>query len=586
MNSDIHVSKETRQISLLENLSSVSGVEGVLYIYIESLPIYLSTSIAFNIFNIKLKNYPRAIIWRSTNKEVKNTITSANVSFDIDYYKNPEKFVTKHLEYKPNTSKIDFIPKKEEVIIQKPSTPDYLHKTSSSIEDAFQNGKEYDFTNIFEVSSEVTDQKDIFENRPNDPSVDKRESVQDFDKWVNKIEATKHALDRMKEQEPDRIRVAGEQYIANETKTKKPKIFFFMSTIFSAAIGLMATLIMFPSTIYTITITPPEIEDSLIIAVRKDIFESRGVNLTESITKPTSGSGNLQTTRAIGKLKLFNNTDKPVLLPKGEYVFGTEENQYVLLSNQTLPDTITIPNTNTEELVLPIQAVNPGKDFELQDKAKMDILNLLGQQICESCYGQTVGATTISQAGGAKSVSEADRDVLRSAVDSAIAQKRIKAYSESGTTKEFSYPTWFKNEDSKFEFDHNIGDKADELKLSVEVKTKLFYLPRTSLIDIIKKQKDEIDEVVDIEIKNPTGSFSEDEEITIPLYYRYTTKSEINKQKVTDILKNEKNTTVSQAVIQNEFPSVKKISNQETGIRIPGLKPKVTVNFVNPKTVK
>ncbi|NJK71388.1 MAG: hypothetical protein HC932_04015, partial [Thermales bacterium] len=64
----IHIHKDTRQKSLFDELAKVAGKDGYLVVVVKSLPIYLSTKIAFSILSYRLRNYPRRILWTSDDK--------------------------------------------------------------------------------------------------------------------------------------------------------------------------------------------------------------------------------------------------------------------------------------------------------------------------------------------------------------------------------------------------------------------------------------------------------------------------------------------------------------------------------------
>ena len=625
--SGILVTQDTRQVTLLNNFTEAARQPGTLYVYVQELPIYLSTSIAFSIFSYKLKNYPRPIVWRSaspddkTRAEVLQILAAAPVRVDPSYVAQNSDLVEALVdpaeeetatgpdatptpaESVPEAPRLAVLVEEPAVSEPAPTTPASLsvsgdkgeaaveptrpNSTGSILEQDMESDFDYDFNAVFSQAAAEVDQQAFFARDPDraqdesTPGEGSGKSLHEFDKWIGKIEATKVALDKMKGEgnEEERIRVPSGGRAASKTPQKKPKTFLFLSTLFSGAMGLMAALILFPNTVYTLSVTPPVQTAEINLTVPASAFSSQTVSLTEEATTPTSGSEDSTTTRAVGRAAITNRTDEALVLEEGRYYLETDGARYVLLGNETLPDSIVIPPAAQETVEIPIQASEAGADYALDAGVEMELLDLVGTTLCADCEVRTTTPIVPSEQVGTRTVVEADREVLRSAIDSQIAQKRVTTYRQLAGSTTVSNPDWFKNEDSEYVFNHGVGEFADDLKLEVEVKSQLYYLPRTDLSAVLKKENPAVAKVRDIQILESTGSFGSDENITLTLLYEYEEETEIDREVIRQSLE-DLETTEAQAAIQEQFPAVRRISKQDTGVSLPGVKPRINLNIV------
>ncbi|MEI6728084.1 MAG: hypothetical protein WCK98_00400 [bacterium] len=76
---------------LLYTLAKIANEPGTLYIKVHSLPTFLTTPIAFTIFNYQISNYPRNITWTSENFQILNFLKNCNAQVadpDTNFDKN------------------------------------------------------------------------------------------------------------------------------------------------------------------------------------------------------------------------------------------------------------------------------------------------------------------------------------------------------------------------------------------------------------------------------------------------------------------------------------------------------------------
>jgi hypothetical protein len=558
MDSGIFVDEHTRQVVLLDKFTQEAGHLGPLFVHVNSLPLYLSTSIAFSIFSYKLKNYPREIIWRTKSPEIFELLESANIQVDEQYLHQKEVAPTQSLDHEI-------------------SKPMQLNAPYAATEEKKEQDLHVDIEQGFDFNSVFTPDSDYETSETDSP-----QAIANFDSWIKKIEATREALNKMKETSSDRIRVGDDGYSTTPEAvvTKKPKVFVYLSSLFAGAVIVMLGLILFPSTVYTLNVSAQVEEEELSLTIPKDAFNKQKITLNEEASKQTTEVGNQDTTRFVGLAAIYNEDGEELILEEGQYFFVNGEAKYTLVKNDTLPKKIIVPPQNKELLIVEIQALENGAEYKLADETRLDIVTLLGQSVCGSCYAKTRGSQdidAITEPSG--TVTIADRDVLRSTVDSLIASKRVERYFELATNATLSDPSWYQNTDSNFVFDKEAGQAAKELKLQVEVQSDLFYLPRAEIENILKSENPEINTVQEIDLLETEGSFAESDELKVRMRYRFTKRTNFDKQKIKDTLKSKDyETAISE--IKTQYPSIVTIKKDDTGIDIPFVKARMNINFI------
>ena len=585
MDSGLLVTQDTRQVTLLNNFTQAARQPGTLYVNVESLPMYLSTSIAFSIFSYKLKSYPRPIVWRSVNEDpairqdVLEVLQTASIQVDSTYTPVASIPETKPTPARPSLqTKLPETPLKA---LPQPNIPE-TKPQSPSFTEASGADFDYDFNAVFsEAAAEVNAQEALNQNVSQDSTganQPRQSSLHEFDKWIGKIEATKVALDKMKTApaQTERIRVPEAEQIPT---AKQPKTFLFLSTLFSGAVGLLAALVLFPNTVYTVSVTPAVREERIELSIPTTAFATQTVTLTEEASTLTSGSEGEEISRAVGRVEIVNRTGEAIELEQGQYYFETQGRRYVLLSNETLPPRITLPAQNQEPVGLPVQATEAGVEFGLERGVELELLDLLGRPLCQDCVVRVSEQIQATEQVGNRFVTSADQEVLRSTIDSLIAQERANTYEQLGGSATIGNSGWFQNVESEYVFDHAVGESAEELTLKVEVQTELYYLPRTDLSAVLQKENPAAVSIRDIQLVDNQGTFQNNEPISLTLLYRYEEETDLDREIIRERLE-DLETPEAQASIQKDFPAVRRISKQNTGVAIPGVKPRINLNIV------
>lgn len=262
----IHIHKDTRQKSLFDELAKVAGKDGYLVVVVKSLPIYLSTKIAFSILSYRLRNYPRRILWTSDDKKILELLSLSEVEVDYKFFDVKPKLVfgesesKKEINLKKNiesvTTAVELVDSNEVY----ESTDNFLHQFANveiSVDDLKDSSDLIEISKIEIDKDEIESQEDLpkFAHTGGfDSKLEQINSFQNLDSWLERIEATKMALNYMKREDVDRIFGVKEffdkkKFSANSTinriNSKKSKSFRFLSAFFACAIFLILLFSVF-----------------------------------------------------------------------------------------------------------------------------------------------------------------------------------------------------------------------------------------------------------------------------------------------------------------------------------------------------
>jgi hypothetical protein len=552
----IRITRDTFQKLLLSELSKVSSQKGDLVIHVVSQPLFLSTSIAFKIFDYQLRNYPRRVVWKTEDPK---TLTPS---------------IQKHLNFP-------------------------LKNQQSETSERDQEKKSYNFLSVVETLEEENAKQSrpqlslqsVFDDHHNNPQTKKPEnshkSLQDLDSWLDRIEATKSALNSMK----------SDVFHGNESQSKtssqsfsfltlRPKGFSFISTFFVMALIVASLVIFFPVSSYTLEVRPARKTASMNFIIPQSSFVKQENLISFESKVLASGISPTQSERATGTVDIVNKTSKPLLLSNGGFRLVNEDKTYIHLRNTTISDTLTVPPQNEKTpLSLTVQSADIGQEYGVPAGTVFDIVDANGAKPCSSCFAVATTALQGQTPGNQKVISEADHLLLRSNIEGGIAQKRLEVLREIKQNKKaLTDSTWYRNNSSTFTFNKEVGEVATEVNLKADVNTTTFYLPFPVLENLLKRENKDISSVDQVDLLDSSAKFQEDSnsDTTIKISYRYSLSIDIDNEKIKSTLSTD-DFTASQTSIKRQYSSVANITKYDTGIRVPGIKPAVNVKIITLK---
>jgi len=590
----IEINSNTSKKQLLENLTREAVSIDDLYILIDSLPIFLGTTISFTVFNYQISNYPRKVFWTSQNPEVIDFLSNCKANT-----KDPESANPVIIE--PKSLPLETLQPSPVIEIQ-PIIPQVSTKSQSiTASTEFSNFKfpEFkDFTGFkpnpsnFSVNSLLERDNytpsSLLENA--EPQIlPQQPESQNFDSWLTKIEATKKALTNLSPQEETNYL----PYLRPEPEIQPnfiqiksaPKLVRILATSLVFSLIAVVFLVLFPTKAYTLEIRQVPIEEGATLEVPQNKFSSKQTSLSVETEIPASGQKEVQTERSTGKVALINRGSKEVTLNNGSFRLVNNGKEYQSITNSSLPKSFSIPaknniNTGDTSLEFQIQATKTGSEYNLDENTRFDIENLLGQKVCSSCFAVATTQIKNTNLSGKKMVTDADQSLLRTNSEALLDQKKVKEIPKLQEENIFTNSSWFKNLDSKYTFNKNIGDETEKVSLKVDVSTQVYYLPQIEIEKLLQAKNQEINKFTDVTLIETTGIFDgSDKKLKLKMYYTYTKKTSLDKQEITQVL-TEKNFDIAKSDIQKKYPSIKNIDKKETGVQVPGLPSKVDINLV------
>jgi hypothetical protein len=597
----IKITKDTFQKLLLTELSGESKKPGDLYIFVESSPIFLSTSIAFKIFNYQLRNYPRRVIWTSQDDKIIHLMRLVELPLKEHLDENViVKLETESANYK----QLSF--SKEDSVSSKNDESAQADLVEVGTIDTQSNSVVPQSTDIGKISL-----KRLLNKEDYNPSslieldemesgiAEKGKSLQDLDSWIERIEATKQALNSMKTDYgqvnySSITSITSTEFIRPLDKVnpfqrnkKQPQAYLFITSFFVCALIFIVAMVFFPTNVYTLEINSPEDSTTLNLSIPKTTFTKQTIKLSGNASIPTSGDNQTGTERATGKVDLINKSTKSVTLVNGSFSLIKDGKKYTHLRNSTLPEEIAIPPLNDLSPVsITIQSDISGAEYNQPTNSTFEILNNLGQKPCGSCIGISTTAIEAGDGTGKKIVTEADQSLLRATVDGILAQQKVTKLQDIKDEKEnidnvLINNDWYKNLNSSYVFQPDIGEPSANTTLQVNVDTEIYYLSRSTVDELLQRENNSIDRVVDVSVLESSGKFDDDSsEIKLKISYKYIEKVFLDKKNIENTINSSDDFLKIKEEIQKSYQSVINIDKKEIGLKIPFFSPAVNIKYI------
>lgn len=602
----IKITKDTFQKLLLTELSGQSKKPGDLYIFVESLPIFLSTSIAFKIFNYQLRNFPRHIIWTATDDKVLHLMKLGELP--VKPHLTKEQILA--FEHDTATPK-QLVNSGDVIIVEKKAITSLTLSTISTHNSERQNElpslqinnikdqSKISLKELFEKSdynrSELIDSEDM-----DSDILNKGKTLQDLDSWIDRIEATKKALNSMKGEDDSEsdpvISYDNKSKPTNKTFSsflpfkqdkKQPRAYLFITSFFSCALIFIIGMVFFPTNAYTLEVNSPSDSATINLSIPSTAFTKQSIKTSATTSIPTSGDNQNGSERATGKIDLINKSSKAVNLSNGSFSLVKDGKIYTHLRNTTLPDQIILaPFNDSNPVTIFVQATELGSDSNQPVDSTFEILNILDQKPCSSCFGISTSEIVAGSVVGKKIVTEADQSLLRATVDGVLAQQKISKIQslkeeKSGIDDIIVNNDWYNNTSSSYVFKPNLGDSALDTSLDATVDTDVYYIPQATLGEILQRENENVDKVTDINIAESVGQFTEQmSDIKIKVNYKFTKKVNIDKSEIERTIISSLDFVNAKEKIQKDYQSIVNIDKKELGLKIPFLPPATNIKYI------
>lgn len=680
----IKINNSTTKQSLFRMLEDAAKNSGDLYILVESLPAFMSTKIALNIFSYQIDKYPRKIIWESEHEYVLDLLesvgfttprqtkitpvlekpeispqkltdsTSENfgqiktedeANTDLDAAKNFAKKELKE-DSSERSSNLVFTTKNtnfnnEELVAPQANSP--LNNNEEKNQQASINSRSVDQnqqtilrtspnpnSNLVvqnsnqQINPDITHttQQDLtkgkndvgsnyfnswenwfnsreklhllnltknYKYRPSSLLYEQNQTTQDnqdLDQWIKKIKNTKSAIDNIRIRE-----TTFDDYISQKLLTKKlqtsrqlsRKFYLFLSSILTICL-LVLFLFAYPTNVYTVKVKNPEIQSSTTVNLPLSKFSQKSVTVTVSSTIKATGTKEVETTNSTGKAILLNTSGNAISLTNGGFYLVNGGQKYKHEFDPNLPNVINIPprnDLNGPRIEIKIRAVNPGSTANLPQDTKFSVVNLREKSLGNALFAISTTPIQNKEISGDHIITQSDLDLLKTINEGKIAQELAKEIAKLQNNNVFTNPDWQIQNTVVLDFDGKVGEAKNTVTLVTQSVNTLFFLPKDVLVELIKLGKPEIDRVVEVIIKDQSGNFeSSNGQISLELFFSYIEKYNIDKYLISQTLSNQTDLSLAEQQLKQKFPNIKRVEKRETGLNMPMITPKISINIV------
>jgi hypothetical protein len=572
----IYLNASTAKIDLIKILENESDKHESLYLIIDSLPTFLNTPIAFTVFNYQISRYPRKIFWWSYEPRILDFLKSCTAAVS-DPVNDKTLSSDQNILIKYSPSSPALIPasaKNFDVKEQLDTTPD---KHVFSAQDILNENKYVPLDLINDLSKNTTQKLESTNLKEGDyQGVESFSAeMQNFDSWIKKIEATKSALYSLKNNSDH------ETFTKNVSQLPKrgSKVFKVLTLSLVLSLVFAFSIILLPAKVYTIELGSISKESGADLDLNITDFSKSSNTLSARAEIQPRGTKEVPTDLSTGEVSLINEGNRAVNLDNGLFRLVIAEKYYQVLPDNTLPRSFSIPTKAESSKILKfkIQATDPGSEYNLPINTQLDIVNLqgAGKRVCSSCYAVTVTDIKNTKVSGQQIVTEYDQSFIVQSVEAKLALQRSEAIKNIQRSKVFTNEEWYKNTDSKYNFNTALNEPADLLKLDTTVSTDIYYLTQEQLEKSIRSQNKSIKSFKDIAIIDIQNNPRTSDKIKLKVFFTYETENTcLDKQKFLSTLSvNDFEEAKKQILI--DCPGVLNIEKRDVGINMPGISPRV-----------
>lgn len=576
----LRISQTTTKKILLQYLTAEAGKQGNLVLQVDALPPYLDTYISFRVFAFQISNYPRPILWYTNNQHLLAFLKECGVTI--------------------------FIPLQQNLLnYNEPKSQDIRDKTSFTTKD-IQN---FSFPSFPNVSRDIKNNVSInAQELINDKTNYKRSSlldepanktkntlpnlntsnIQNFDTWIEKIAATKEALNTIKESKS----VSGNTFLNNylSPNRRSSNLFKFNSRLirnFSLAVLALSTIgfigfALFPTSALTVEIQSINKDKQIDIEVPQNDFQSKKVLLKNEKNVETTEFQQEKIKYATGKVSLVNLGGNSIDLDNGAFKVVKDGKEYKATFNTAYSRTFTIPVKGSLN-DFQVQATKEGDVMNLAEGTKLDITNLsgVGFRVCSNCFALVTSEIKNIGISNKKVVSDATITNGKKNLEENAYSMRESEIKNLSKDQNITDKSWYKNSSVIYNFDKSVGDVTDNLKIQGSFETTLFYLSKSDLEYLLKKRDSDIFKINNVLLSSTTGNFEDGKTaLKLKIYYTYAQQDTcFDKEDFVNTLSSK---SFNEAIdeFEKKCPNIKNIDKKDSGLTIPGLQTKIDINVV------
>lgn len=263
-----------------------------------------------------------------------------------------------------------------------------------------------------------------------------------------------------------------------------PKINFSVGPmailVFVIIIGILSAFYFLPKVNIELFVTPKSFEENIDMTFDESNSQILSTSVEGSKTKSATGRKVIGD-KAKGTVEIANGNTSPIKLTAGTLLTSSSGLKFALtkeasISGQVLPGS---PGTS----VLDVSAQDIGSQFNLPKGEIFTVGNYAKSLVAGTSQGDFSGGSSRE----ISAISKDDRDKLSKELRDELIEKANDDLSQNVGESDFLLSGYSSIEIVDETFDHKVGDEADTLKLSLELKVNLISTNRSSLFESTKE---------------------------------------------------------------------------------------------------
>jgi len=435
----------------------------------------------------------------------------------------------------------------------------------------------------FRPNSDTLDEQILLNYKPESESIEQNpveiepetqpQFEQNLDNWLEKIEATRIALNGLKQEEKRQV--------------KKPS-FFIKTMQFTAAMVMLSAFVLvfysfFPTNVYSVNVVPQKktAQNTFDLPVSKFLIQNRNFNATAE----TAGTGTeiVNLNQARGKVSLINRSGGSISFNRnGIILLSGDGSEYRQLPVSGDPGTYVIPgrsNVVGGSVEINVQSVKNGTDFNLPKDSVLKVYNLNRDLIGGLLTATVTEDINVSKASGKKIIQNQDLKKIQQENLLDLEKQSQTELQLIANETTFTDPKWYSLSEVIDVYTHASGDVAETVGATTTAKSKLYYLNQNVIEDELKKVNEDVSKLISISNLSYTGDFSRsDSNIQLVIDYQYSQKINLDENELADKLNNQ-DFSKTRSELKNSYPQITEIKKEEQGLRLPGVPARVNVNI-------
>jgi hypothetical protein len=596
-------------------------------IFVENLPAFIDNRVSLVVFKKQLQNYPKSIEFFSKNLKLVRLLKETGYNASLPNYSsdpsNPNPMF-KHQTEEPlvEITKKSILPSigsfnfKEDPVVIK-DEPKIGIELKSMVHDIRDDYNKFDGDNTVIAQLEALEEDDVQKDeatqtflRVRDVAVKAYKPLEaktiikkiNFDDYINREyssldfvnnvsdgEFTKMSsiLDKVVEDDFDEMLINLDKIKLNISEQtpgyfmQKPmKSLVASGFVCFIIFGFTGYLNYIPSFAYRINVKNNSQIKQELIKINPSIMREKLLNLSIYSEQQVPKQKKDFFERAKGTIVLFSTGANSCTLTNGGFLVNSNEKYYRVLQNYLYSDTVNIKSYSQSNptLTFDVEALEKGGEQNIPKDTVLNLSTIYKENLSKNCYAKTTSGINDFTITDNNVVTA---DIVKSLQDystKAIADKVKEEIDELSKQNIYTQQDWVESDTAKNLFNSEVGEVKDLVTLNRVETKKLKYFPLDTIENQIKTNiSGDNRDVKNVKINSLAmdGTLFKAE-----VTYDLVDKSNIDKNKIKDIINKSKGEQDMMDAIKKEYPSVDKVQKLNDGVNMPVFK-KINVDIID-----